>query len=176
MAAGAQAEQLIGDVHEWRRSRFFGKYRGTVKEVLDGDDLGKLIVNVPDVYEDQDSPKAVPCVPFAGPGHGFLVLPETSDGVWVEFEEGDPSRPIWTGYWWADGDIPDPKGPNVRAVVTKQNLKIVLDDDQKQLQILHPGGGEITMTDSSVVIKFGSKKIEISSSGVDVNDGAFKVS
>jgi hypothetical protein len=170
-----QIEELLVETSERQRGRFYGKYRGTVKEVLEGDDLGKIVVSVPEVYEDENSPAATPCVPFAGPGHGLLVLPEVDDGVWVEFEQGNPSYPIWTGAWWASGDIPDPKGPKVRALVTTGNLKLVLDDDGKKLQLLHPSGGEITMSDSGIVIKFNSTQIELSSQGVSVNNGAFQV-
>jgi hypothetical protein len=168
-------ENVVLDLAEHQRRTFWGKYRGIVKQVLDGDDLGKLVVQVPDVYDTEDSPKAVACIPFAGPGHGLLMLPEVGDGVWVEFESGNPSFPIWTGFWWADGDIPDPKGVHTRSLITSQNLKIVLDDDNKQLQISHPGGGEITMTDDGVTIKFGSQTIELKSDGIDLNGGALKV-
>jgi hypothetical protein len=170
------AEGLLVDLTERDRSRFYGKYRGKVKEVLKGDDLGMLILRVPDVYHDQDSPPAVPCVPFAGPGHGFLALPEVDDGVWVEFEQGHPAFPIWTGCWWGASEIPDPKGPKVVALVTSENLKVVLDGAGNKLQLLHPSGGEITISDSSVLIKYKSAQIELSAQGVNVNNGAFQVS
>jgi len=51
----------------------------------------------------------------------------------------------------------------------------VLDDDGKKLQLIHPGGGEITMTDTSIAIKLGSASIELSASGVSVNQGALEV-
>ena len=35
-------------------------------------------------------------------------MPEVQVGVWIEFEAGDASRPIWTGCWWASGEMPDP--------------------------------------------------------------------
>ena len=168
-------EQLVSDMAEQNRTRFYGKYRGIVKEVLTGSDLGKLIVQVPSVYEEEDSPAAIPCVPFAGDGHGFLFLPEVDDHVWVEFESGDVSHPVWTGFCWLDDEIPDPKGPTTRVIVTKENLKIVMDDDAKKLQLLHPGGAEITLSDSGILIKFGSQQVEITSSGINLNNGSMQV-
>jgi hypothetical protein len=151
------------------RNRFYGKYRGIVKTVMDGNDLGKLIVTVPEVYDDKDSPPAWPCVPFAGPQHGFVALPEEGDGVWIEFEAGNPSSPIWTGFWWGDGNIPDPAATNVRVWVTKGNLKIVLDDDSSELRLEHPGGAAISMTDDGIELSFNSTTVTLDDSGITIN-------
>ncbi|MEG4643955.1 phage baseplate assembly protein V, partial [Paracoccus sp. APAP_BH8] len=29
-----------------------------------------------------------------------FALPEVGDTVWIEFEAGDPMRPIWAGTFW----------------------------------------------------------------------------
>jgi hypothetical protein len=151
------------------RHRFYGKYRAIVKTVMDGKDLGKLIVTLPEVYDDQDSPPAWPCVPYAGPKHGLVALPEEADGVWVEFEGGDPSNPLWTGCWWADGDIPDPADTNVRTWATSAGLKIVLDDDGSELRLEHPKGAKISMTDDSLQLSFNSTTITLDDSGVSIS-------
>lgn len=153
-----------------RRHRFYGKYRGIVKDVLDGDDLGKLVVTVPDVYDDQDSPAAWPCVPFVGDGHAFISLPEAGDGVWVEFEAGDPSRPIWTGSWWGAGNAPSPTAPKVKTWITSGGLKIVLDDDANELSLEHSAGAKILLSSDGITLSFGGNKIEIGAANVSVND------
>ncbi len=163
--------QLAAD----HRHRFYGKYRAIVKTVMDGKDLGKLVVTLPEVYDDQDSPPAWPCVPYAGPKHGLVALPEAGDGVWVEFEGGDPSNPLWTGCWWADGNIPDPADTNVRTWATSAGLKIVLDDDGKELRLEHPGGAKISMTDDSLELSFNSTTITLDDSGISI-DGTVNVS
>lgn len=168
-------ERQIVDVAEFVRSRFFGKYRGLVQDVDDPDNLGRITAQVPEVYGDIDSPWAVPAVPFAGKDHGLILLPEVGDGVWIEFEAGDPSRPIWTGGWWASGEMPSDGGPLKRALVTTKGHKIILDDDGGTLQLVHSGGAELTMTDSDITLKIGSSQIVLSASGVDINNGALKV-
>ena len=178
-----EMEQLALEVSEYMRTRYFGKYRGIVKEVGEGDDLGKIKAEIPEVYgrgEREEggrviSPWALPCVPFAGPNHGFVVLPEVDDGVWIEFEAGDPSRPIWTGCWWADGDMPEPAGRETPVWITSGGHKVVLDDRDNKLQLLHSGGAELTMTDNDITLKIGQTQIVLSSSGVNVNNGAFEV-
>ena len=170
------SERLLLEVAEYMRNRRFGKYRGLVTEVGEDDDLGKIKARVPEIYgEDDESPWALPAVPFAGSNHGLVVLPEEDDGVWIEFEAGDISRPIWTGFWWADDEIPEPAAPQVRVLVTTAGHKLVLDEEDNKIQLLHPDGAEITMTDSDITLKIGSTQIVLSSSGVNINNGAFEV-
>lgn len=187
-------EELLVEVAEHQRSRFYGKYRGKVTTVGDGDRLGYIQVMVPEIYGDEggiESPWAAPCVPFAGAGHGFVALPEVDDGVWIEFEGGDISRPIWTGFWWADDEMPDPKGVLTRTFITTKGHKLILDDDADEIHLLHSGGAEMTMKSSEIKIEIGQSSItltssditltaggsgviKISSSGVDIGNGAVK--
>jgi hypothetical protein len=152
-----------------RRSTFWGKYRGTVVDVSKGADLGKITVSVPDVYGPSVSMVAWPCVPFAGPKHGFVTVPEVGDGVWVEFEGGDPSHPIWVGGWWAQGDMPAPSDTNVRTWITTAGLKVVLDDGKKQISLQHPQGPSIILTGSDITLSVGSTSLKLNSNGIQVS-------
>jgi uncharacterized protein involved in type VI secretion and phage assembly len=172
---GADYEKVLIDLHERVTTRVYGKHRGIVTRVDDPDKLGRIKSTVDTVYNGEELEWATPAVPFAGAKHGLLLLPKPGDGVWIEFEAGVVARPIWTGCWWGKNDLPTPNGPNQRVLTTPEGLQIVLDDDNKVLQMKHPGGGEITMKDSSIVIKLGSASIELSSSGVSVNNGALEV-
>ncbi len=33
-------------------------------------------------------------------------MPELDDEVWIEFEAGDSSRPIWVGCFWDEEQVP----------------------------------------------------------------------
>ena len=169
------AESLLVEVAEYVRTRFFGKYRGLVRDVDDPEKLGRIVAQVPEVYGDVDSPWALPAVPFAGEKHGLVVLPEVEDGVWIEFEAGDISRPIWSGCWWAKEELPEPGAKAVRALVTSGGHKVVLDEEANKVQLLHPDGAELTMTDNDITLKIGSTKIVLSASGVSINTGALEV-
>lgn len=176
----SQQERLLVDFAEYIRTRYYGKYRGVVHEVGEGDRLGQLKARVPEVYEADDrenpSPWAKPCVPYAGANHGLLVMPEEGDGVWIEFEAGDISRPIWTGCWWAeDDDLPEAAGPQTKVLVTSGGHQLILDDDQNQIRLVHAGGAEIALTDSDITIKVNGTQIVLSSRGVNINNGAFEV-
>jgi uncharacterized protein involved in type VI secretion and phage assembly len=166
-------EQLLVETVEHQRSRYFGKYRGLVREV--DESLGRVKATVPELFGEEDSPWATPSVPFAGANHGLVLLPEVDDGVWIEFEAGDLSRPIWSGFWWADGEMPDPGSQQARVLVTTGGHKLVLDDENNKVQLLHSGGAELTLGDSEISLKIGSAKIVLSSSGVSINNGALEV-
>ena len=172
-----EREQLLVGLAEKSRSQYFGKYRGIVKDNDDKENLGRIKAQVVDIYgEEQFSPWAFPVVPFAGPAHGLVLLPEKGDGVWIEFEAGDISRPLWTGCWWASKDKPSVGTVNSRALVTSGGHQIVLDDGNRELKLVHSGGAEIKLTKTEIVLKFNdSKQIKISAAGVDINQGAFKV-
>jgi kynureninase len=49
---------------------------------------------------------AMPCVPLTDIAMGTFMRPRIGANVWVEFERGDPDKPIWTGCWWGEGQIP----------------------------------------------------------------------
>lgn len=178
---------------EHQQTRLFGKYRGLVTDVDDPDAMGRVKAKVPEALHDGETAWAMPCVPFAGQDHGLVLLPEVNDGVWIEFEAGDPSRPIWTGCWWSrDEGLPAPAGTTIRVLATTPGHKVVIDEDADEITVTHPGGAEvkvtsseislsiggseITMTGSDLTLKAGSGQVKLSSSGVSVNNGALEVS
>ena len=42
----------------------------------------------------------MPCFPFTGKQMGAYMLPQIGTGGWVEFEQGNPDYPIWSGCWY----------------------------------------------------------------------------
>jgi uncharacterized protein involved in type VI secretion and phage assembly len=169
------SENLLIQTVEQQLGRYYGKFRGTVSDVDDPENMGRIKAKVPELYGEVESPWALPVVPFAGPGHGLVLLPEIDDGIWIECEAGDISRPLWVGGWWGHDELPDPGAKKVRTLATTAGHKLVLDDDGDKLQLLHSDGAELTMTSDSITIKIGSTQIVLNSSGVSVNQGALEV-
>jgi uncharacterized protein involved in type VI secretion and phage assembly len=172
---------------EWVRSRYFGKYRGKVVDNADSTNSGKLKVSL-DVIDSMEV-WAMPCVPYAGKGVGFYSLPEPGTGVWVEFEGGDLSFPVWTGFFWGDGELPDPGGAAVKIWKT-ENLTLRFDDDADEMLLKTGSDSSITLNDKitssssdathtvgsdGVVSEMGLGKVEVTDSGVSVNGGALEV-
>ena len=170
-----ETEDLLVGMSEREQSRFYGKYRGLVRDIDDPESLCRITAEVPAVYEEQESPWALPCFPFAGKKHGLVLLPEKGDGVWIEFEAGDINRPIWTGFWFASDEQPEPKTSKARVLVTTAGHKVVLDEDEDKIQIVHPGGPEFTMSGDEIVLKLGSCELKITQDEINLNNGMVKV-
>jgi uncharacterized protein involved in type VI secretion and phage assembly len=87
--------------------KFYGKYRGLVMSNIDPMQMGRLMVQVPDVTGLMPATWAMPCVPVAGIQNGMFALPMIGSGVWIEYEQGDPDHPIWVGcFWGSAAEVP----------------------------------------------------------------------
>lgn len=156
-------------------SRHYGKYRGIVTDTQDPKQLGRLRARVPELLGTEESGWALPCAPYAGDGAGLFAVPEVGAGVWIEFEAGDLSRPIWTGAWWQSGQIPDSATPEQKVLKTKSGHTITLDDQGAKVTIADSGGATITLDSGGVEIVKGGAKIKLDGTRVTVNDGALEV-
>ena len=166
-------EHTLMDVMDRLRNRFFGKYRGTVTDV-DASTL-RIKAKVPAVLAGQPTGWCRPCVPYAGKNVGVAFLPEVGSGVWIEFEAGDVSYPIWVGCYWRDGEPPSDAAPAVKAIVTKSGHKILLDDDGTTITISDQSNNTVTLSSDGVTIQRGGKKIAVDDTKVNVNEGAWEV-
>ncbi len=164
------------------RREYYGKYRGQVTDNLDPLQKGRLKVRVPTVLGTVEV-WASPCVPYAGPQLGWYTMPDIDTGVWVEFEAGDPSYPIWAGFFWNDGDIDSADAdPSVKFFKTKK-ATVRIDDGTGEIVIKNDSDSTITFTTDEIVISSasvkqkasGNKSTDLSSSSFKVNDGNLEV-
>lgn len=166
-------EQAILEVIERVRNRFYGKYRGTVTDI-DTDTL-RIKAKVPAVLGEQPTGWCMPCVPYAGADVGFAFLPEVGAGVWIEFENGDVSYPIWTGCYWRTNEKPGDATPTVKAIITKAGHKILLDDEASTITITDSYDNKITLDSSGITLTRGSKTVVVSDALVNINNGSLEV-
>jgi uncharacterized protein involved in type VI secretion and phage assembly len=122
----------FADMLDIVEGRYLGKYRGRVTDNKDPVHRGRLQVLVPAVMGEEPV-WALPCVPYAGANMGAYLIPEIDTGVWVEFEAGNPSYPIWVGCFWGDEQAPrDARGsetdPPLKIVRSREGLMMTLDD------------------------------------------------
>ena len=120
--------------------RFYGKYRGLVVNNVDPLQLGRLQAMVPEVLGESPSGWAQPCAPYGGTACGFFAIPPVGAGVWIEFEAGDVSRPIWAGTWWATGEVPMdqlgvPAQPTTKILRSDFGLIVALDDVKQTITL-----------------------------------------
>jgi uncharacterized protein involved in type VI secretion and phage assembly len=150
-------------------TRHYGKYRGTVVENIDPEQIGRILVMVPDVLGVTPSTWALPCAPMAGIQSGLFVVPAIGSNVWVEFEQGDPDYPIWVGgFWGLAADVPVfaiapppiPPGGNIALQTPGQNMVLISDSAPT------PATGGIILQSTT------GARIVVNDSGIYLDNGA----
>jgi Type VI secretion system/phage-baseplate injector OB domain len=169
--------------------RYYGKYRGTVIENIDPEQIGRVLLEVPDVLGITPSSWAMPCVPAAGIQSGVFVVPPIGSQVWVEFEQGDPDYPIWTGgFWGLVADVPIfatappaiPPGQNIVMQTSGQNMVMVSDAPPTPatggIVLKSVSGAMIVVNETGIYISNGQgATITLIGPSVDINLGALTV-
>jgi hypothetical protein len=165
--------------------KYYGLYRGTVANNIDPMQLGRVMALVPDVGGATPLGWATPCVPLAGQQMGTFMVPQIGAGVWVQFEGGDPDRPVWTGGWWGSAaEVPAlalagvPGDPPIVLQSRLQNAVVISD-------LLGPAGGimlksatgaTIIVNDTGITIENGKgASLTMVGPAVTINNGALVV-
>lgn len=165
--------------------RYLGKYRGMVINNIDPMQMGRLMVQVPDISGLLPSTWAMPCFPVTGKQMGVWVLPQIGSGVWVEFEQGDPNYPIWVGCFPGSAvDVPalalagNPLSPSIVLQTGLQNTVMISD-------MPGPAGGILLKTMTGAMISINDVGITISNGkgavinlmgpAIDLNAGALTI-
>jgi len=162
------------DLLERLRTRFYGKYRGIVTDV-DAATM-RIKARVPSVLGQTATGWCMPCVPYAGRNVGFAFLPEAGSGVWIEFEGGDVSYPIWVGGYWREGEYPSDAAAHLKLIVTSAPNKLELDDSRGSITLTDPNGNTITLDGSGLKLANGQTiSLVLKSSSVSINNGALEV-
>ena len=171
--------------------KYFGKYRGSVASNQDPLKMGRITAIVPDVLGQTPSGWAMPALPLAGPQVSTYAVPPAGAGVWVEFEHGDKSFPIWTGCWWgSQAEVPASAGltgsPPIPDIVLQpeagqQGAPTVIltgdsGDGDLNITLKTPGGASLVITNNKIVISNGQgASISLIGNTVNINDGALTV-
>jgi len=169
--------------------RYYGKFRGTVIENIDPEQMGRIMAMVPDVLGITPSTWAMPCVPVAGIQGGIFAVPPIGSQVWIEFEQGDPDYPIWTGgFWGMVADVPVfatappaiPPGQNIVLQTTGQNTLILSDSAPTPatggIVLKGASGAMIVVNETGIYIQNGQgASITLIGPTVDINIGGLTV-
>jgi uncharacterized protein involved in type VI secretion and phage assembly len=132
-------------------------------------------------------------VPYAGDQVGFYMIPAPGAHVWVEFEAGDPSRPIWVGGYWISEQMIAEAKPDLKIIKTVGHTITLNDSDGSEkieikhkngttitvdtstLTITHSDGATVTIDSSSTTIDSNGPKITLDSSGITLENGGQKI-
>ena len=164
---------------------FFGKYRGTVINNIDPMKMGRIQAIVPDVLGDLPSSWAMPCLSVGGMQDGMFTVPIIGSGVWIEFEQGDPDYPIWTGcFYGSAAEMPamamivPPGVPGITFQTPLQNGVTISDvpGPTGGIVIKARSGAFIAVNDVGIMISNGQgAMINLQANSVDINGGALTI-
>lgn len=167
--------------------KFFGKYRGTVVQNIDPELRGRIMAIVPDVLGLAPSSWCEACAPLAGmtgAPMGVYLVPPIGAGVWVEFENGDPGKPIWTGCRFGIGDPPPlayaglPVSPSIVLGTSLQNTIAISDlpGPIGGIILKSTTGASIIVNDTGIYIQNGKGAImTMLGPAIDFNAGALTI-
>ncbi len=165
--------------------KYYGKYRGTVLQNVDPMQMGRIQVIVPDVSAVLPTSWAMPCVPIAGKQMGSYFVPQIGSGVWVEFEQGDPDYPIWTGcFWGSSAELPvlalvgNPISPSIVLGTGLMNTVAVSDVPGPTGGILLKSttGAFIMVNDTGIYIQNGKgASVTMVGPTVTINEGSLVI-
>jgi len=165
--------------------KHFGKYRGMVINNVDPLQIGRLQVQVPDVGGLIPSSWAMPCFPISGKQMGAYMIPQIGSGVWVEFEQGSPDYPIWSGCWFGSAaEVPalalagNPASPNVVLQTSLQNSIVISDlpGPTGGIMLKSTTGATIIVNDTDIYIQDGKgASLVMVGPSVTINNGALVV-
>lgn len=145
-----------------------GIYRGVVMDINDPLKLGRCKIRVPSIHGNLQG-SDINLLPWAryisplptGSNKGMYILPEINDVVWLFFEGGDKSYPVYIGSSY--------------GVVNEQNEAPISDnDDINSTEVLYSSKdtngfrASIRKDSKSLTIEFGGSYISIDPNG-DIN-------
>ena len=133
--------------------RFYSIYTGIVEDNDDPLQMHRLKVSVPSVMG------GITQWAFAkGSPGGFncgakLLTPDIGDLVYVEFEFGNPDKPLWTYNGWGEDEMPQELAdPDVMGVVTPNGNIITVNDKTGDLSI-HLNGNTSIQLDGDFIVQ-----------------------
>jgi hypothetical protein len=156
----------------------YGKYRGKVVNNIDPLMLGRIIPLVPQISEMPLS-WATPCVPYAGRQVGLFALPPIGANVWIEFEGGDPNKPIWTGCFWGKGEVPAKPAVPTTKIFKTELMSLAMNDltTELKLELVAPSGRySVVLNATGITLSSNTVTVSIAQQAIDLKNAAASVS
>jgi len=159
-------------------NKYFGKYRGKVTDNRDPEQCGRVKLIVPSLLQGEEV-WAMPCVAYAGPEVGLVLIPPIGASVWVEFEEGILDSPIYSGCYWNKGELPTEARDNPAEIklLKTAGIRLIWNDKKNAggmtLEVVTPAVStplKITMDQAGLTLNFNKEQatIKMNSNGIAI--------
>jgi len=155
-----------------------GLFLGEVTK-MDGDPENdfRVQVKIPSFNEDDEGLWARVAGHSASEDSGFIWYPEVGDQVVVGFLMNDPRFPIVLGSLYSSthsvfNEHQPASGNNQKAIVTREHMKILFEEDKKDITITTPGNQKILLSDDGEKIELSDQhnnKITMDSNGITIS-------
>ncbi len=152
-----------------------GLHTGVITGIVDDAGDFRVKLKMPLVNNSQDGVFARLATLDAGSKRGTFFMPEIDDEVVVGFMNNDPSQPVVLGSLYSSKHAPPltPAKPNnQKGYVSRKEIKIIMDDDERSITIETPGGHVFKMNDkdSKVTITDSNKNtITMEPAGITID-------
>jgi len=174
-----------------RDNPLYGKYKAICRDIHDPVMKGRIRVECSAIFGTDWSDWCLPCLP-----PGVIAIPPEGQQVWVEFEQGNPERAIWTGVYYDGYNVSGNRLPWQSAHSTpipgskdaSEHASNSFDNEEHSLLKMHmhppyydpecygfitPKGLMLMMNDTSQTINLtlanGSTTVQLSPAGVLIN-------
>lgn len=148
---------------------YYSRYKGVVTDNKDPMHLNRVKLQIPQVTGDFTMNYwAFPTDLPSGVNTGMQYVPDVGDLVWVEFEFGNPRRPIWSHGYRGTSDyiLEDLKNYKKKWLRTPSGVLLLIDDNTGTVSI-QSGQGEVL--EISEIYKMGEGNFSASKAETLVN-------
>ena len=155
-----------------------GLYIGQVIQIdNDPENQNRIKVQIPALNDVGDGIWAKLTHFYTGENNGIFFIPETGTQVVVSFIANDSRNPVILGCLYTNSRKPYEsinENNNLKCFMTKSNLKIEFNEDEKEISISTPSGNKIFLNEENKEISIqdqNNNSIKTSSSGIDIQSG-----
>ncbi len=151
---------------------------GIVTDIQDPAGENRVQVRIPTISENEDGVWARVATLDAGNNRGSFFRPEIGDEVVIGFIQDDVSYPVILGMLNSSAKpaaITVSSSNAEKGYVSREQLKMIFNDDEKSLKIETPAGKKITISEQDALIKIedeNGNKITMDSSGITIEAAA----
>lgn len=148
---------------------------GKVKQIInDPDEEFRILVHLPLIQSGSEGVWARLATFYATPGAGAFFYPEIDDEVVVGFFNEDPRYPVILGAMYSSSRPPagtPDENNGLKAIMSKTQLKITFNEEQKEITVATPGGNQMILSDEDKNIQLSDQNgnsIKMSVKGIDI--------
>lgn len=144
-------EDFISKGLEWF-GLFYGTYEGVVVDNDDKENRGRLIVQCPAVWGEDENVKiwALPRGVYAGKKTGFHAMPEKGDTIWITFRGGKSEYPLWEYGWWLQNNSIEIAKKGVYVIATPKGHTFVIDENNNNIYLSFKNGKTIEIKGNKI--------------------------